>query len=81
MKFAIEFDAVVVLPATANILCKVWIGIADDIISTILSICEQPKLFAPAMNFRMWQSEGPTGCQKTQRSKLYNYATRRRSIS
>ena len=57
VKFAIEFDAVVVLPATANILCKAGSGIADDIISTILSICEQPKLFAPAMNFRMWQSE------------------------
>ena len=57
VKFAIEFDAVVILPATANILCKTGSGIADDIISTILSICEQPKLFAPAMNFRMWQSE------------------------
>tara|TARA_B100000941_G_scaffold195336_1_gene141552 strand:- start:1823 stop:3004 length:1182 start_codon:yes stop_codon:yes gene_type:complete len=57
VKFAIEFDAVVILPATANILCKAGSGIADDIISTILSICEQPKLFAPAMNFRMWQSE------------------------
>lgn len=57
VKFAIEFDAVVILPATANILCKAGSGIADDIISTVLSICEQPKLFAPAMNFRMWQSE------------------------
>ena len=57
VKFAIEFDAVVILPATANILCKAGSGIADDIISTVLSICEQPKLFAPAMNFRMWQSK------------------------
>ena len=31
VKFAIEFDAVVVLPATANILCKAGSGIADDI--------------------------------------------------
>lgn len=53
---AIEYDAVVVLPATANIICKASNGIADDIVSTILSICEQPKLFVPAMNFRMWQS-------------------------
>ena len=57
VKFAIEFDAVVVLPATANIICKAGSGIADDIISTVLSICEQPKLFVPAMNFRMWQSK------------------------
>ena len=54
---AIEFDAVIVLPSTANILCKAANGIADEIVSTILSICEQPKLFVPAMNFRMWQSK------------------------
>ena len=57
VKFAIDFDAIVVLPATANIICKSGSGIADDIVSTILSICEQPKLFVPAMNFRMWQSK------------------------
>ena len=57
VKFAIDYDVVVVLPATANMLCKAAGGIADDIISTILSICEQPKLFVPAMNFRMWQSK------------------------
>ena len=57
VNFAIEFDLIVVLPATANIICKAANGIADDIVSTILSICEQPKLFVPAMNFRMWQSQ------------------------
>jgi len=57
VNFAIEFDLIVVLPATANIICKAASGIADDMVSTILSICEQPKLFVPAMNFRMWQSQ------------------------
>ena len=57
VNFAIEFDLIVILPATANIICKAANGIADDIVSTILSICEQPKLFVPAMNFRMWQSK------------------------
>tara|TARA_B100001750_G_scaffold53747_1_gene40887 strand:- start:3143 stop:4333 length:1191 start_codon:yes stop_codon:yes gene_type:complete len=57
VKFAIDFDVIVILPATANIICKTSSGIADDIVSTILSICEQPKLFVPAMNFRMWQSK------------------------
>ena len=56
IEMAIDLDAVVVIPATANIICKAANGIADDIVSTILSICEQPKLFVPAMNFRMWQS-------------------------
>ena len=68
VKFAIEYDAVVILPATANILCKAAQGVADEIISTILSICEQPKLFVPAMNFRMWQSQATQKAVKTLQS-------------
>ena len=56
IQLAINIDAVIVVPATANILCKVANGVADDVVSTTLSICEQPTLFAPAMNFRMWQN-------------------------
>ncbi len=56
IQLAINLDAVVVVPATANILCKGASGVADEVVSTTLSICEQPILFAPAMNFRMWQN-------------------------
>ena len=56
IEMAIELDAIVVVPATANTICKVANGIADDVVSTTLSVCEQPTLFAPAMNFRMWQN-------------------------
>ena len=56
IKMAIELDAIVVVPATANTISKVANGICDDVVSTTLSICEQPTLFAPAMNFRMWQN-------------------------
>ena len=56
IKMAMDLDAIVVVPATANMLCKAANGVADDIISTNLSVCEQPTLFAPAMNFRMWQN-------------------------
>ena len=56
IEMAMDLDAIVVVPATANILCKAANGVADDIISTNLSVCEQPTLFVPAMNFRMWQN-------------------------
>ena len=56
INMAIDLDAVVVVPATANIICKVANGVADEVVSTTLSICEQPTLFVPAMNFRMWQN-------------------------
>ena len=56
IELAIKLDAIVVVPATANIICKVANGIADEIVSTTLSVCDQPVLFAPAMNFRMWNN-------------------------
>ena len=56
IEMAMGLDAIVVVPATANMLCKAANGVADDIISTNLSISEQPTLFLPAMNFRMWQN-------------------------
>jgi len=56
-------DAVVVAPATANILGKLAGGIADDLCSTLLASIgpspEQggtPVLLAPSMNSRMWAS-------------------------
>jgi len=54
---AFDIDLIVIAPATANILCKVGNGIADDLISTTLSVCEQKQIFAPAMNYRMWQNQ------------------------
>ncbi len=44
-----------VAPATANILAKAAVGLADDLLSTILLSFDGPVLFAPAMNARMWQ--------------------------
>ncbi|MGC8668359.1 MAG: bifunctional phosphopantothenoylcysteine decarboxylase/phosphopantothenate--cysteine ligase CoaBC [Chthonomonadales bacterium] len=43
-------DAIVVAPATANILAKMAHGIADDLLSTILLAARAPILVAPAMN-------------------------------
>ena len=56
IELSFELDAIVVVPATANILSKAAHGVADEIISTTLSVCEQPTLFAPAMNYKMWQN-------------------------
>ena len=56
VNLSIDLDAIIVAPATANIIGKCAHGVADDAVSTLLSICEQPTIFAPAMNFRMWQN-------------------------
>ena len=54
---AFEIDLIVIVPATANIICKVGNGIADDLVSTTLCVCEQTQIFVPAMNYRMWQNK------------------------
>ena len=48
-------DAMVVAPATANIIAKTAAGVCDDLLSTTLCVCwDRPVLLAPAMNSRMW---------------------------
>lgn len=51
-------DAVLVMPATANMMAKMVCGIADDLVSTALLAVprETPIVVAPAMNVHMWQS-------------------------
>ncbi len=56
VEIAEAFDLVLVAPATANILGKAAHAIADDLVSTILSIVDCPVLFVPAMNHRMWNN-------------------------
>ncbi|MBR4531972.1 bifunctional phosphopantothenoylcysteine decarboxylase/phosphopantothenate--cysteine ligase CoaBC [bacterium] len=51
-----DVDAVIVAPATANIIAKAACGIADDLASTILSAATAPVLFAPAMNTAMFEN-------------------------
>ncbi len=46
--------AMVVAPATANVLAKAAAGIADDLLTTTLLSVTCPVLWAPAMNPAMW---------------------------
>ena len=48
-------DALVVAPATANILAKFAHGIADDFLTTLYLATPAPVLVAPAMNVNMWE--------------------------
>jgi phosphopantothenoylcysteine decarboxylase/phosphopantothenate--cysteine ligase len=48
-------EALVVAPATANILARFAHGIADDFLTTLYLATQAPVLVAPAMNVNMWQ--------------------------
>ncbi|UJW84235.1 bifunctional phosphopantothenoylcysteine decarboxylase/phosphopantothenate--cysteine ligase CoaBC [Devosia sp. SL43] len=47
-------DIFVVAPASANILAKLALGLADDLLTTVALATTAPLLIAPAMNTVMW---------------------------
>lgn len=54
--WAQQADAVIVAPATANIIGKLAHGIADDALSTFMLAVTAPRLVCPSMNTHMFQS-------------------------
>ncbi|WP_461213187.1 bifunctional phosphopantothenoylcysteine decarboxylase/phosphopantothenate--cysteine ligase CoaBC [Lacticaseibacillus sp. GG6-2] len=47
-------DLAVVVPATANTIAKLAVGLADNVVTTTLLAFNGPKLVVPAMNDQMW---------------------------
>lgn len=56
VSLAKQTDVVMVAPASANVIAKAAHGIADDMLTTTLLACQCPKIFAPAMNTRMYRN-------------------------
>ncbi|MCP1549765.1 MULTISPECIES: bifunctional phosphopantothenoylcysteine decarboxylase/phosphopantothenate--cysteine ligase CoaBC [Methylorubrum] len=54
IKLARDADAIVVAPATANLMARMATGHAPDLAATVLLATTLPILIAPAMNVRMW---------------------------
>jgi len=50
-----DTDLCLIAPATANIIAKMALGIADDLLSTVLLAVASPVVVAPAMNVNMYQ--------------------------
>lgn len=63
-------DAMIVAPATANVLGKMAAGIADDALTTTIASCvaRKPIIVAPAMNDKMWESPATQAAVNTIRS-------------
>lgn len=56
IELAKKADAVIIAPASADIMAKLASGIADDMLTTTVLACSCPKLIAPAMNTRMYEN-------------------------
>ena len=55
IELADQADAVVIAPATANILGKLAQGIADDLLTCLVLATRAPVVIAPAMNVNMYE--------------------------
>ncbi len=61
--------ALIVAPATANLLAKAAHGIADDFLTTLLLAARGPVLMAPAMDGGMWDHAAVTANVTTLRAR------------
>jgi phosphopantothenoylcysteine decarboxylase/phosphopantothenate--cysteine ligase len=48
-------DAILIAPASADLMTKLSLGLADDLLSTLCLARDCPLLLAPAMNKQMWE--------------------------
>ena len=48
-------DAILIAPASADLMAKLSLGLADDLLSTLCLARDCPLLLAPAMNRQMWE--------------------------
>jgi phosphopantothenoylcysteine decarboxylase/phosphopantothenate--cysteine ligase len=57
VRLARDADLVVIAPASANLLAKMALGLADDLLTAVLLAREGPVLVAPAMNDAMYAAD------------------------
>lgn len=62
-------DAVIIAPASANVIGKIANGIADDMLTTTVMACQCVKFLAPAMNTSMYTDS----ILQENLSKLYDH--------
>ena len=56
LSLAHRADIIVVAPATADILARIYAGICDDLLTTTLCATKSPVLLAPSMHHQMWEN-------------------------
>jgi phosphopantothenoylcysteine synthetase/decarboxylase len=67
-----DADLFLIMPATANVIAKAALGIADDLLTTAILACAAPVVFVPCMNERMWFNPAVQRNVQTARSNGYH---------
>ena len=69
IKSAREANLIVVAPATADLIAKISNGIADDLLTNVISAASSPIILVPAMHPEMWLSAANQANVATLRSR------------
>lgn len=69
IRLARDHEAIVVAPASADLLAKMAAGLADDLATTVLLATTRPVLVAPAMNPTMWANPATRANVETLRQR------------
>ncbi len=56
VSLAQKAELCLIAPASANVIAKMAVGLADDMLTTTVLACKCPKIVAPAMNTNMYQN-------------------------
>ena len=72
MRQAEQADAVVIAPATADLLARLAAGRADDLLSSTVLTTHAPVILAPAMHTQMWEHPATQANVQTLRSWGYH---------
>lgn len=67
-----QADAVVIAPATADLLARLAAGRADDLLSATVLTTHAPVILAPAMHTQMWENPATRANMQTLRSWGYH---------
>jgi len=62
-------DAVLIAPATANVIGKIACGIADDLLTSTVIASRAPLIIAPAMHTAMWENAATKANVETLRKR------------
>ncbi len=62
-------DLIAIVPATANVLAKIALGIADDLLSNVVLATRAPLVVAPAMNAAMYENSATQANLRTLRER------------
>ena len=72
VSLAKKSNFIIIAPATADLIARITVGRADDLLTNVVLASNSPILIVPAMHPEMWNDEATKSNVKTLRSRGYH---------